>query len=305
MPGGSRSGRAPVGGTGGRHRWAANVNGPFTSMTIVSSLLAPGPPGRRSSCARRPVKIRSTGYASGYPGVTAPAPAGRAGKADPAGSASAAPAPRPVDEASIMGIPSAELTPKVRAAIDRLLHEVQHLRDELELAKKRMDHLEQLADQDPLTPVMNRRAFVREMSRIMAFAERYDAVSAVLYFDVNGLKELNDSLGHAAGDAALSHVAETLVANVRGSDVVGRLGGDEFGVILARADGEQAMTKAQSLARAIAEAPMQWQGHDLSVEVAYGAHALSADQEAHDALDAADRAMYALKKANAKPRASG
>ena len=248
------------------------------------------------------MKIRSTGYANAYTGVTAPAPAGRAERSERSQSAAspAASAPQPADEASIMGIPSVELTPKVRAAIDRLLHEVQHLRDELEMAKKRMDHLEQLADQDPLTPVMNRRAFVREMSRIMAFAERYDATSAVLYFDVNGLKEINDNLGHAAGDKALSHVAEALVANVRGSDVVGRLGGDEFGVILARADEEQARTKAQQLAEAIAADPVDLDGKPTSINVAYGAHGLTADQEASDALDAADRAMYALKKANAK-----
>lgn len=245
------------------------------------------------------MKIRSTGYANAYSGVAGPGPAGRVERGE---TATAPSAPRPADEASIMGIPSGELTPKVRAAIDRLLHEVQHLRDELELAKKRMDHLEQLADQDPLTPVMNRRAFVREMSRIMAFAERYDAVSAVLFFDVNGLKEINDSLGHAAGDAALSHVAEALVANVRSSDVVGRLGGDEFGVILARADEEQAAGKAQFLADAIAARPLAWEGHDLTIRVAYGAHGLSADQEATAALDAADRAMYALKKASAKPK---
>ena len=204
-----------------------------------------------------------------------------------------------------MGIPSTELTPKVRAAIDLLLHEVQNLRDELEQAKKRMDHLEQLADQDPLTPVLNRRAFVREMSRIMSFAERYGAVSAILYFDLNGLKEINDNLGHSAGDAALSHVAETLVDNVRSSDVVGRLGGDEFGVILARADNAESLIKAKTLAEAIAEKPLIWEGEPIAVRVAYGAHGLSADQEAHEALDAADRAMYAVKRAGSAPSGDG
>ena len=243
------------------------------------------------------MKIRSTGYANAYSGLGSTAPVGPVERSERA--ESSAPA-RPVartDEASIMGIPAAELTPKVRAAIDELLTEVQSLRDDLERAKRRMDHLEQLADQDPLTPVMNRRAFVREMSRIMAFAERYGAVSAVLYFDVNGLKEINDTHGHAAGDAVLSHVAETLVASVRSSDVVGRLGGDEFGVILAQADADGAVAKAESLAQAISASPLLWEGHEFQVRVAYGAHSLTPGQEAMDALKAADRAMYELKKA--------
>ena len=245
------------------------------------------------------MKIRSTGYANAYSGVGSVAPAGGAERQEKSRAASPSRAAAPADEATIMGIPASELTPKVRAAIDELLTEVQSLRDELEQAKRRMDHLERLADQDPLTPVMNRRAFVREMSRLMAFAERYGAVSAVLYFDVNGLKEINDTHGHAAGDAVLSHVAETLIANIRSSDVVGRLGGDEFGVILARSDNDEAVIKAESLAAAISAAPLHWEGLEFQVRVAYGAHSLSAGQEAQDALNAADRAMYALKKANA------
>ena len=243
------------------------------------------------------MKIRSTGYANAYSGVGTAAPVGPVERGARSESAAPARATAPADEATIMGIPAAELTPKVRAAIDELLTEVQSLRDELDRAKRRMDHLEQLADQDPLTPVMNRRAFVREMSRIMAFAERYGAVSAVLYFDVNGLKEINDTHGHSAGDAVLSHVAETLVASVRSSDVVGRLGGDEFGVILAQADASGAVAKAESLALAISSSPLQWEGLEFNIEVAYGAHSLTPGQEAMDALNAADRAMYELKKA--------
>ncbi|MEE8145917.1 MAG: diguanylate cyclase, partial [Kiloniellales bacterium] len=89
--------------------------------------------------------------------------------------------------------------------------EVQRLRDELERAKKRLNQLEALADRDALTPVLNRRAFVRELSRMMAFTVRYKTPSSVLYFDVNGMKQINDSLGHAAGDAALNHLAGVLV----------------------------------------------------------------------------------------------
>ena len=92
-----------------------------------------------------------------------------------------------------------------------LMQEVESLREELRQSKSRVDHLEHLADQDTLAPVANRRAFVREMSRIMAFAQRYGTSSSVIYFDVDGLKELNDRHGHPAGDAALLQIANILL----------------------------------------------------------------------------------------------
>ena len=134
------------------------------------------------------MKVRNTSYSTSYAGAapakpvdpvdatTATARAGRRA-GGPAG-----------DVATVMGIPEAELTPKVRIAIAELMAEVQRLRDELGQSAKRVDYLEELADQDPLTPVLNRRAFVREMSRMISFAERYHGVSSVLYFDLNAMK---------------------------------------------------------------------------------------------------------------------
>ncbi len=202
----------------------------------------------------------------------------------------------PRDVATLAGIPEAELTPKVRAAIDRLLSDVAHLREELELAKRRIQHLEDLADQDVLVPVANRRAFVRELSRLMAFAQRYGTQGSVLYFDINGMKEINDSLGHGAGDAALRHVAEVLVGNVRASDMVGRLGGDEFGVILSQSDQEAARGKAERLAQAILSRPLEWEGRRLDIEISFGTYSFAGGESVDDALAAADHAMYRHKK---------
>lgn len=200
------------------------------------------------------------------------------------------------DVASIAGVPEAELTPKVREALQRLMAEVYALRQELESARQRIGYLEQLADQDGLAPVLNRRAFIRELDRMSAFAERYGGPGAVLYFDVNGLKDINDTYGHAAGDEVLKRVSEVLLRDTRASDVVGRLGGDEFGVILAQSALEPATAKAASLAAAIAREEIVWEGHPLQVTVAFGAHVLGGGQGSDAALAAADRAMYANKR---------
>ena len=110
------------------------------------------------------------------------------------------------------------------------------------------------------------------------------------------MKQINDELGHGAGDAALKHVAEVLLNHVRASDVVGRLGGDEFAVILAQTDAETAQVKADTLARAVKESPTYWDGKPVVVEAAFGIHVIGAGDQVDDALNAADRAMYAQKR---------
>jgi len=227
--------------------------------------------------------------------TTAPRAAGRsapAGKAGPAGQAAAA-----VPTTSLMGIPTEELTPKVRVAIETLMNEVERLRRDRDEVKHQNSHLEKLADEDSLLPVINRRAFVRELSRAMSFAQRYTQPSSLAFFDVNNMKTINDELGHAAGDAALMHVAEMLLEHVRHSDVVGRLGGDEFGVVLAQADEDAALRKTEELAAAINDQPAIWNGKEIKVAVAHGQYTFSGKEEPSQALLAADQAMYRHKRA--------
>jgi diguanylate cyclase (GGDEF)-like protein len=211
-------------------------------------------------------------------------------------SARAAAAQGASDVLSLAGIAEAELTPKLRQAILMLLGDADTLRCELRDARSRIAHLERLVDQDALMPVANRRAFMRELTRMMAFTQRYRTRASIVYFDVDGMKQINDANGHAAGDAVLVQVARVLVDNVRSTDVVGRLGGDELGVLLVQTDRELAERKAADLAVAIATHPLHWQGHALPVTVSYGVHAFSGGENADAALEAADRAMYAHKR---------
>jgi diguanylate cyclase (GGDEF)-like protein len=206
------------------------------------------------------------------------------------------------DNTTILGIPEHELTSHVRDAIMRLMAEVDRLRQELHQSQTRISYLENLADQDTLLPVANRRAFVRELTRMMAFSERYGAPGSVLYFDINQMKDINDTYGHGGGDAALVHVADILVKNTRSSDVLGRLGGDEFAVILANADQATANEKASLLADAIEQAPFVWQGREIKITVSVGAYTFRGGEKAGDALDAADRAMYERKQTKVENR---
>jgi len=198
--------------------------------------------------------------------------------------------------ASVLGIPESEFTPRVRDAIMNLMGEVENLRRELTSTKARLDEVEKTADQDGMLPLLNRRAFVRELTRYIAFAGRYNTPASLVYFDLNYLKKTNDELGHAAGDAVLAHFSQVLTDHVRDSDSVGRLGGDEFGVLLSHANQEQASKKADALAEALKASPTQWNGHTIPVSFAYGAFELKSGDNPDAAMARADQAMYAQKK---------
>jgi diguanylate cyclase (GGDEF)-like protein len=131
---------------------------------------------------------------------------------------------------------------------------------------------------------------------MIGYVERYGAACSLLYFDLNDLKAINDSFGHAAGDAALIHVAEMLLSHTRSSDVVGRLGGDEFGVLLTRADEAVALAKAEQLADVVARTPLVSTGNPIAISVAFGAQRLTAAEAPPAALAAVDRAMYRQKR---------
>ena len=203
------------------------------------------------------------------------------------------------DAVSLLGLPEKDLTPNVRAALLHMIEEVAALRQELGVTQSRLAELERLANEDALAPISNRRAFLRDLGRAIGYVERYGAACTLLYFDLDGLKAINDSFGHAAGDAALIHVAEVLLAHTRSSDVVGRLGGDEFGVLLARAEEITALLKAERLAEAVAGTRLTWQGRVIPMSVAYGTHRLGPGEDPQVALAAADRAMYWHKRTGA------
>jgi len=238
--------------------------------------------------------------------IEGPRPTGPTKASTPVQSASATAPARPLvasaparsvdDEILVLGIPEAEQTPRVKAAIARLIDEMMALRRELDSAKRRLSELETLADEDPLVAVLNRRAFVRELTRAKAVLERYGTKASLIYLDLNNFKEINDRFGHGAGDAALVQVAETLRKSVRGSDLIGRLGGDEFGMILMRATRSQAQLRAEALAREIESKPCEHNGNTFELSIAFGVYEISPDGDVEATLAGADKAMYEHKR---------
>jgi len=206
---------------------------------------------------------------------------------------------RPADSAAFLGLSETDLTPAVSAAVGRLLSEIEELRLEVSRLKAHLAEAEDLADQDVLTPLFNRRAFMRELNRQTAFAQRYEASVSLIYFDLDGFKSVNDRFGHAAGDQALQAVAERLQGQVRESDIVGRMGGDEFAVILAQADEGVALSKAESLAAVIQTEPVACGDWMAPLHVTFGVRQVRPGDTAELVLADADADMYQRKRLKA------
>lgn len=194
------------------------------------------------------------------------------------------------------GLGEQDLAPEVRGAVQALMSELDELRGQVTRLKARLAEAEQLADRDALTPLLNRRAFLRELSRIRAFSHRYALPASLVYFDLDGFKAVNDRFGHPAGDAALRAVADRLRANVRESDIIGRLGGDEFAVILAQADQRLAETKAAALAQAIEREPVQFGEWSAPLHVSFGVRQIDLNLSPEAMVAEADAAMLAAKR---------
>ena len=175
---------------------------------------------------------------------------------------------------------------------DDAAEEIAALKAEVETLKARLAQAEMLADRDPLAPLLNRRAFVRELTRTLAYCERYQAEASLIYFDLDGFKAVNDRYGHAAGDEALAHVSAILATHVRESDLAGRLGGDEFAVVLAQATAEAAEVKAQALAAEVMANPAGYQGRSMALSISYGVRGFEPGLTAAQMLAEADAAMF-------------
>jgi diguanylate cyclase (GGDEF)-like protein len=166
-----------------------------------------------------------------------------------------------------------------------------------------MRHVQDLAERDSLTGVANRRMFQLSLERVLAASPRAArTVTAVLFIDLDDFKVVNDTLGHAAGDALLVSVTERITRSVRETDLVARLGGDEFAVLTDDApDLHRSVAVADRLVRDL-RTPYLIDGHHVVVTVSVGIASTSEDAAtASDVVRQADLAMY-MAKLNGKGR---
>ena len=179
----------------------------------------------------------------------------------------------------------------------QLIEEIGRLRAQVAQLQERIEELDELAHQDTLIDMPNRRGFMRALERFVDRARRYGETSAMLFVDLDGLKSINDSFGHQAGDIALIQVAHLLVGGVRRSDVVARLGGDEFAILLAHSTEDSAHETAARLADLIASCEITHDGDELPLSVAIGVGMIDGSETPEAVMARADEEMYRRKAA--------
>jgi diguanylate cyclase (GGDEF)-like protein len=181
------------------------------------------------------------------------------------------------------------------AAIARSEHTIRQLKAELAQVRRRLAELQASAETDFLLGIFNRRGYERELSRAIAYFKRYRTKGALIILDLDRLKPINDTFGHAAGDEVLKAVAATLAKMVRASDVVGRLGGDEFAVLLWNLTETDARAKAQALEQAIDGLSFSFDGRAVTAGASAGLAILGPQTDTRRVLEEADGAMYIRK----------
>ena len=160
-----------------------------------------------------------------------------------------------------------------------------------------------LAHTDSLTQLANRRLIISQLEKLISESIRHKDYSAVLLLDLDGFKKINDQYGHDAGDVMLKEVAKRLSILIRSEDTVGRVGGDEFVVLISRLgkNEQAAYDKAQQIAKKLIDlicVPLEFHGHALQVGVSVGVRLLGQELlNTETAIREADTAMYQAKKA--------
>jgi diguanylate cyclase (GGDEF)-like protein len=185
---------------------------------------------------------------------------------------------------------------------DQAERALEQARNEEALARSRYEaELKHMADHDPLTGLLNRRAYERSLEEHLARGERYGHAGAVMVLDLDSFKEVNDTLGHSAGDELIVRVAGALASRLRESDTLARLGGDEFAILTPIGECEEAERLADSLLEVVRQerAPRGPGGRERPITASIGVAPLQGAEQlsAEEALINADLAMYDAKEA--------
>lgn len=166
-----------------------------------------------------------------------------------------------------------------------LIHQKLHIQD-----------MARIACTDQLTGAYNRRGFEQEFNRTLSAATRFEETGVLVYIDLDGFKPINDTYGHAAGDQVLIEVAQVLQNNIRPQDLVARIGGDEFTVLLTRTDWENGLARAEYLKHLLNTLYVRWNGKNIAVRASLGFQRYGANADAETLLNKADGAMFEAKR---------
>lgn len=180
---------------------------------------------------------------------------------------------------------------------DGLRAELSRLQRENRTLSIALAEMERVAERDMLTPLYNRRYFLSALHQRIARVERNKDRVALIYVDVDGLKTINDRFGHYAGDIALIEIAARLSESMRRGDVLARIGGDEFGILLDHVGPTEAKAMVRRLKSTVEDDPLDFNGSVVRLGAAFGMTMIELGKSAEELLGIADARMYDAKRA--------
>lgn len=190
-----------------------------------------------------------------------------------------------------------------RKAIERTQAELVLERTKTTEAEEKAEKFKELSLTDALTGIPNRRRFIEDLERTLSFAQRYGENFALLYIDLDSMKQINDKYGHSVGDAYIKNATKILHEVLRESDIYGRLGGDEFGVILPQTTEIAAGVIAERIRAAFEQRHLKMmlelvsEATPLTISIGYTTYP-HIGKSAEELLVEADAALYISKKPN-------
>lgn len=187
-----------------------------------------------------------------------------------------------------------------KSLADQIGHERrsrEEMEEEISARELIESELRRIADADTMTGVMNRRSFLERCEKSASVARARQQVLSVIMLDIDHFKTVNDTYGHAAGDAVIVAMVERLSSNVRASDMLARVGGEEFAICLPKADTDAAIRVADDLRRRVCSEPIPLpEGMAITITASFGVATLRAGETIHDMIARADRALYVAKQ---------
>lgn len=156
----------------------------------------------------------------------------------------------------------------------------------------RIEYLEQLSLTDELTGIANRRGLKQSLRRTLASAARHEESGVLGFLDLDDFKEVNDKYGHNAGDAVLRHVAKALKNHIRPDDIVARMAGDEFAIVLKRCSPEQGKARLETLQHNLNSSSVRYKRSKIAISCSIGVHHYNSKSSFDELINAADMAMY-------------
>jgi diguanylate cyclase (GGDEF)-like protein len=192
-------------------------------------------------------------------------------------------------------IPSADIN-RGQTILERALRYAAETEQRMAEQRERIAELESLSFTDPMTGLLNRRGFEKQFSLALARSRRYGETGVIAYFDLDNLKEINDRLGHGAGDDLVICCAQTLTNSVREIDTIGRLGGDEFCVLLVNTNWQNGVRRMRTLQWILDSAGTVNRGKAIPLKVSMGYEPYGPQDTVEDLIHRADMAMYYNKR---------